>query len=81
MEMNVESEPQPRSEDHHERFTFPSDNPVKRIVFILYRGKGAVRECKTIDQTPTEGTKAFPLAWAPGTYPKARWLSRRVEIG
>lgn len=62
LEVNVEAEPRSEDpEDRHERFTFPSDNPVKRIDFILHRGKGIVRECKTIGQAPTEDTKAFPL--------------------
>lgn len=57
-------EPEPRSEDpvdRHDRFTFPSDNPVKRIDFILYRGKGKVQEFKTIGQAPTHDTKDLPL--------------------
>ncbi|KAF1329608.1 Rxlr-like protein, partial [Globisporangium splendens] len=57
-------EPEPRSEDpvdRHDRFTFPSDNPVKRIDFILYRGKGKVHDFKTIGQAPTDDTKEFPL--------------------
>ncbi|TMW62315.1 hypothetical protein Poli38472_009808 [Pythium oligandrum] len=53
----------PRSPDAHDRahkFTFPSDNPIKRIDFILYRGKGAIKECEILAQAPTEDTKDFP---------------------
>ncbi|GAB9464760.1 Rxlr-like protein [Globisporangium polare] len=61
LEVNFEAEPRSEDpEDRNERFTFPSDNPVKRIDFILFRGKGSVRECKTIGQAPTEDTKKFP---------------------
>lgn len=59
--MNSEAEPRSEGqENHYERFTFPNDNPVKHIDFNLFRGKDSVRECKTIGQTPTEDTRAFP---------------------
>ncbi|CAH0476282.1 unnamed protein product [Peronospora belbahrii] len=45
--------------DRHSKFTFSSDNPSKRIDFVLYRGKGQVKECKIIGQEPTEDTKGF----------------------
>lgn len=53
----------PRSEDADDRdtrFTFPSDNPTKRIDFVLYRGKGHARACETVGQAPTDDTRAFP---------------------
>lgn len=57
------TEAEPRSEDptdRHARFTFPSDNPVKRIDFVLYRGKGRARASETIGQAPTDDTRTFP---------------------
>jgi endonuclease/exonuclease/phosphatase family metal-dependent hydrolase len=57
-------EAEPRSEDPTDRetkFTFPSDNPSKRIDFVLYRGEGEVKECEIIGQAPTEDTKHNPL--------------------
>lgn len=55
-------EAQPRSPDLVDRltrFTFPSDNPVKRIDFVLYRGKGHVKSCEIIGQAPTDDTLGF----------------------
>ncbi|OQR94307.1 hypothetical protein THRCLA_08200 [Thraustotheca clavata] len=40
--------------------TFPSDAPVKRIDFILYRGKGSVESCDVIGQAPTKDTASNP---------------------
>ncbi|TYZ66268.1 hypothetical protein PybrP1_005419 [[Pythium] brassicae (nom. inval.)] len=57
------TEAAPRSADpgdRHARFTFPSDNPAKRIDFVLYRGKGRARACDMVGQTPTDDTRAFP---------------------
>eukprot|EP00040_Diaphanoeca_grandis_P029661 m.174079 g.174079 ORF g.174079 m.174079 type:complete len:576 (+) comp31752_c0_seq2:923-2650(+) len=53
----IHPEPTPRSEDDHEKdhmLTFPSDNPTKRIDFILVRGKGAndVRNTWIVGQHP-----------------------------
>lgn len=53
----------PRStdpDDRQHKFTFPSDNPSKRIDFVLYRGEGDVKECEIIGQAPTEDTKDYP---------------------
>ncbi|CAI5710312.1 unnamed protein product [Peronospora effusa] len=59
----VHEEAEPRSTDVDDRqykFTFPSDNPSKRIDFVLYRGKGQVKKCEIIGQEPTKDTKDFP---------------------
>ena len=61
--LEVHEEAEPRSTDVGDRqhkFTFPSDNPSKRIDFVLYRGDGQVKECEIIGQAPTEDTKDFP---------------------
>ncbi|RLN92105.1 hypothetical protein BBJ28_00016715 [Nothophytophthora sp. Chile5] len=61
LEMHEEAIPRSTDpEDRHRRFTFPSDNPSKRIDFTLYRGKGRVKECEIIGQAPTEDTKHHP---------------------
>jgi endonuclease/exonuclease/phosphatase family metal-dependent hydrolase len=55
-------EAEPRSQDPIDRkkkFTFPSDNPSKRIDFILFRGNGVVKECEIIGQEPTKDTAKF----------------------
>uniref|UniRef100_M4BRT5 Endonuclease/exonuclease/phosphatase domain-containing protein n=1 Tax=Hyaloperonospora arabidopsidis (strain Emoy2) TaxID=559515 RepID=M4BRT5_HYAAE len=60
--LEVHEEAEPRStdvNDREHRFTFPSDNPSKRIDFILYRGHGQVKECEIIAQAPTDDTKDF----------------------
>ncbi|KAF1794387.1 PGAP2-interacting protein [Phytophthora cactorum] len=57
MEKRNSSEAEPRStdpDDRQHKFTFPSDNPSKRIDFVLYRGEGRSRECEIIGQDPTE---------------------------
>ncbi|KAF4319469.1 hypothetical protein G195_007204 [Phytophthora kernoviae 00238/432] len=61
--LELHKEAGPRStdlEDRQHKFTFPSDNPSKRIDFVLYRGEGEVKECKIIGQEPTEDTKGYP---------------------
>ncbi|KAG6971586.1 hypothetical protein JG687_00001933 [Phytophthora cactorum] len=61
--LEVHEEAEPRStdpDDRQHKFTFPSDNPSKRIDFVLYRGEGQVKECEIIGQDPTEDTKDFP---------------------
>ncbi|DBA04315.1 TPA: hypothetical protein N0F65_002077 [Lagenidium giganteum] len=61
LEKHEEATPRSLSgDDRYHRFTFPSDNPVKRIDFILYRGQGVVRECEIIGQEPTEDTASYP---------------------
>lgn len=58
--LETHKEAEPRSTDVNDRqhkFTFPSDNPSKRIDFVLYRGDGQVKECEIIGQAPTEDTK------------------------
>lgn len=57
------TEAEPRSKnanDQKSKFTFPSDAPSKRIDFILYRGKGNVKECAIMGQEPTPDTVTFP---------------------
>ncbi|KAG3113883.1 hypothetical protein PI124_g7108 [Phytophthora idaei] len=61
--LEVHEEAEPRStdpDDRQHKFTFPSDNPSKRIDFVLYHGEGQVKECEIIGQDPTEDTKDFP---------------------
>ncbi|KAG7398172.1 hypothetical protein PHYBOEH_011495 [Phytophthora boehmeriae] len=61
--LEVHAEAGPRSTDPGDRqhkFTFPSDNPSKRIDFVLYRGKGEVKKCEIIGQEPTKDTKNYP---------------------
>ncbi|KAI9916541.1 hypothetical protein PsorP6_017219 [Peronosclerospora sorghi] len=61
--LEAHDEAMPQSTDKDDRmhkFTFPSDNPVKRIDYVLYRGEGHVKECEIIGQQPTEDTKSFP---------------------
>ncbi|KAL3658830.1 hypothetical protein V7S43_016198 [Phytophthora oleae] len=61
LELHEEAEPRSTDpEDRQHKFTFPSDNPSKRIDFVLYRGEGTVKECEIIGQEPTEDTKEFP---------------------
>ncbi|OQR92249.1 hypothetical protein ACHHYP_03901 [Achlya hypogyna] len=40
--------------------TFPSDAPIKRIDFVLYRGKGRTLTSEVIGQAPTADTAANP---------------------
>lgn len=62
LEKHEEAEPRSTDwDDRQHRFTFPSDNPSKRIDFVLYRGRGSVKECEIVGQEPTEDTKGFPL--------------------
>uniref|UniRef100_H3GRQ5 Endonuclease/exonuclease/phosphatase domain-containing protein n=1 Tax=Phytophthora ramorum TaxID=164328 RepID=H3GRQ5_PHYRM len=61
--LDVHEEAEPRSsdlDDRQHKFTFPSDNPSKRIDFVLYRGEGQVKECEIIGQDPTDDTQDFP---------------------
>lgn len=61
LEKHKEAHPRsPDLVDRLTRFTFPSDNPVKRIDFVLYRGKVRVKTCEIIGQAPTEDTLSFP---------------------
>lgn len=61
--LEVHREAEPRSQDPGDRqrkFTFPSDDPSKRIDFVLFRGKGGVKECEIVGQAPTEDTRGHP---------------------
>ncbi|KAJ0403078.1 hypothetical protein P43SY_009145 [Pythium insidiosum] len=61
--LELHAEAPPRSTDDTDKatkFTFPSDNPSKRIDFVLFRGKGAVKSCDIVAQEPTEDTKSYP---------------------
>ncbi|KDO33629.1 hypothetical protein SPRG_19251 [Saprolegnia parasitica CBS 223.65] len=40
--------------------TFPCDAPIKRIDFVLFRGKGEVDACDVIGQAPTPDTASNP---------------------
>ncbi|RHX98290.1 hypothetical protein DYB25_005511 [Aphanomyces astaci] len=56
-------EPEPKSKDkvHVEHaFTFPSDDPVKRIDFVLSRGQGHAVSCDVFGQAPTADSAHFP---------------------
>ncbi|RHY30490.1 hypothetical protein DYB32_004279 [Aphanomyces invadans] len=56
-------EPTPNSKrpfDIQHAFTFPSDDPVKRIDFVLSRGKGRAVRCDVFGQAPTSDTANFP---------------------
>ncbi|KAH9154904.1 hypothetical protein AeRB84_003070 [Aphanomyces euteiches] len=61
--LELHPEPTPASGDPHDianAFTFPSDAPIKRIDYVLYRGQGRVTECSIFGQDPTEDTADFP---------------------
>lgn len=61
--LDIHTEPVPKSLDMTDRvhkFTFPAHNPIKRIDFILYRGKGKTIDFKVIGQEPTKETVNNP---------------------
>ncbi|KAF0686416.1 Aste57867_21787 [Aphanomyces stellatus] len=61
--LQLHAEPTPASKDAHDiahKFTFPSDDPIKRIDFILFRGKGRVAACDVFGQAPTLDTANYP---------------------
>lgn len=63
--LDLHTEPVPRSTnpiDIETKFTFPADHPVKRIDYVLYRGKGTVKDCRVIGQAPTSDTLSNPAS-------------------
>ncbi|CCI47225.1 unnamed protein product [Albugo candida] len=53
--LDIHDEPVPRSKnvvDRSEKFTFPSEDPCKRIDLILFRGQGVTKEIKLVGKDP-----------------------------